>query len=100
DHGRSWVRETRLPRAPWRRLVERSRLASRVLRHEVRALLRLADGTLVASSREGVYHGRAGDAVLRPSRIEEGKLPFMPPMRLAAGPDGVIVFGEYGAGRG
>jgi hypothetical protein len=99
DDGATWRQVSALPRSPLRRLAERSRMACRLLRHEVRALLRLADGTLVAASREGVFHGREGDRVLRPSEIAFGELPLLPPMRLGAGPNGAVVFGEYGDGR-
>jgi hypothetical protein len=76
-----------------------SRLACRLLRQEVRALLHLGGGRLVAASREGVFHGREGDAALRASAVAAGELPLLPPMRLGAGPDGAVVFGEYGDGR-
>jgi hypothetical protein len=99
DDGITWRRVSSLPRSPMRRLIERSRLACRLLRHEVRALLALPDGGLVAASREGVFHGREGDSVLLPSEVAIDDLPLLPPMRLGAGPDGTVVFGEYGDGR-
>jgi hypothetical protein len=99
DDGASWWRASSLPRSPLRRLAEASRLACRLLRHEVRALLHLADGRLIGASREGVFHGREGDARLQPSEVVVGALPLLPPMRLGGGPDGAVVFGEYGDGR-
>lgn len=99
DDGASWRRISALPRSPLRRLAEPSRLACRLLRHEVRALLRLSDGTLIAASREGVFHGREGAGTLQPSEVDAGDLSLLPPMRLGAGPDRTIVFGEYGDGR-
>lgn len=99
DDGRSWSRVARLPRAPWRRAAELSRLACRLLRQEVRALARLADGSYVAANREGVFHGRPGDPVLRRSAVEEGSQPARAPMRLTVGPDGVVLWGEYTSAR-
>ena len=96
DDGAHWTHVTALPRAPWRRAAEISRLACRLLRQEVRALVRLADGGYVAANREGVFFGRAGDPRLRPSTVESGALPLMPPMRLCAGPGDTVVWGEYG----
>jgi len=99
DAGKTWIRVAALPRSPARRLAESSRLACRLLRHEVRALLREPQGGLVAASREGVFFGPEGEPLLRPSRVEAGSTPLLPPMRLGSGPDGTIVFGEYGNGR-
>lgn len=99
DEGRTWRRVTTLPRSPWRWAAERSRLASRLLRQEVRALVRLSGDRYVAANREGVFHGGASDRVLRPSGIEDGGVPIKPPMRLTPGPGEVVVFGEYGSRR-
>ncbi len=99
DDGASWRSVSALPRSPLRRMMEPSRLACRLLRHEVRALLRTTEGTLVAASREGVFYGRAGDPTLRSCEVDHGDLPLLPPMRLGAGPNGAVVFGEYGDGR-
>lgn len=100
DAGRSWTRVTSLPRSPWRRAAELSRLACRLLRQEVRALAQLSDGSYVAANREGVFHGRAGDPVMRRSQVEEAGVRLMPPMRIGVGPDDVVVWGEYGSARG
>jgi hypothetical protein len=99
DDGASWRTVTRLPRSPWRRVAEHSRLASRLVRQEVRALVRLPDGGYVAANREGVFWGRCSDPVLAPSRIAVGEHPLMPPMRLTLGPHGEVLFGEYGSRR-
>ena len=48
DDGVTWTRVTCLPRSPLRKAAELSRLACRLLRQEVRALVRLSDGTYVA----------------------------------------------------
>jgi hypothetical protein len=100
DDGRSWQRVSTLPRSTLRRAAEYSRMACRLIRHEIRALARLSDGSFVAANRQGVYHGRAGDDVFQRSETETGDLPLMPPMRLSVGPDDVVLFGEYGSGGG
>ncbi|HEY8494677.1 MAG TPA: hypothetical protein VIN04_12345 [Myxococcota bacterium] len=100
DGGASWRRVSALPCSWMRRLARPSRLACRLLRQEVRALLRLSDGSYVAANREGLFHGRDGDPVLRPSLVETAGVPLMPPMRLTAGPGDVVVCGEYGSSRG
>jgi hypothetical protein len=99
DDGATLERVSSLPRAPWRWAAEWSRLACRLLRQEIRALARLPDGDYVAASRLGVFHGRAGDEPLQRSRVEVGDLPLMPPMRLTVGPEGVVLWGEYGSHR-
>ena len=82
-----------------RRAAEFSRLATRLLRHEVRALVPLEDGGLVAANRRGVFAGRVGDVLLAESRVESGDLALLPPLCIGTGP-GVVVFGEYGSPRG
>jgi hypothetical protein len=99
DDGATWTRVTTLPCSPWRRVAQASRLASRLLRQEVRALAVLGDEALVGANREGVYFGHSGAASMEPSTIEAGDLPLLPPMSLSVGPGGRIVFGEYGCPR-
>lgn len=99
DGGASWTRVASLPCPAWRRLAEPSRLASRLLRQEVRALLRLADGTLVAACRLGVFHGPGTGGRLAPSTIDGEGVPVQFPMRLGRGPGDVVAFGEYVAPR-
>jgi len=99
DEGGTWTRVSSLPRSPLRRLAEASRLACRLLRHEVRALARLSDGTYLAANRGGVFRGREGDPVMTRCEIETGDLPLMPPMRITVGPGDTVVWGEYGSGR-
>ena len=96
DDGLTWTKVASMPRSPARRMAEWSRLACRLLRQEVRALVRLSDGTYVAANRQGVFHGREGDAVMTRSRIEEGEVRLMPPMRLSVGPGDLVLWGEYG----
>lgn len=95
DEGRTWTALPSLPRSPVRRVAELSRLACRLLRHEIRALVRPAEGSYVATSRQGVFHGREGERWMKPSAVQEDGLPYKPPMRLTTGPDGVVLWGEY-----
>lgn len=99
DDGLTWTKVAALPRSLVRRVMEPSRLACRLLRQEVRALARLDGGSYVASNREGVFHGREGEVELTPSQVEAGSLPCMPPMRITLGPDGTVLWGEYGSRR-
>lgn len=92
DDGARWEPIAELPRSGVRHLAEKVRLASRLLRHEIRGLVRLPGGALVVASREGVFAGREGET-LAPARVEGGS--YLPPMRISAGPDGTVVFGEY-----
>jgi len=95
DDGQTWTEVSSLPRGPVRRMAEFSRLACRLLRHEVRALARHPDGTYVAASRQGVFFGRSGDRVFAPSALDSGDPRLYPPMRITVGPDGTILWGEY-----
>jgi len=99
DDGRTWEPVTSMPRNLLRRMADRSRLACRLLRMEVRALARRADGGYVAANREGVFVAAPGERRMRPSRIETGGLPLLPPMRISRGPAGQLVWGEYGSPR-
>ncbi|MCP4590284.1 MAG: hypothetical protein GY842_06050 [bacterium] len=96
DDGQTWARITEIPRAFSRRLVETSRLACRLLRHEVRALVALSDGTLVASTRAGLYRAGPGEGQMVPSWVCCDGDALMPPMCLTCGPDDRILGGEYG----
>lgn len=100
DDGASWRRAASLPRGPLRRAAELSRLASRLLRHEVRALARLSDGSLVAANREGVFAGPERGGALAASAIADGGLAVLPPLRIGVGARDRVVFGEYGSPRG
>jgi hypothetical protein len=99
DDGRSWTRVSSIPRAPTRGLVERSRLACRLLRHEIKALAKLSDGALIVSTREGVYRAAPGAPCMSPSMVETAGLPLMPPMCLSVGPNDRVIWGEYGSSR-
>jgi hypothetical protein len=97
DGGRSWQHVTSMPLSPVRRLINPSRLLCRLARQEVRALVRTDEGGYVASNREGVFVARPGERRMRPAKIDAGDLPLMPPMRMAKGPAGEIIWGEYGS---
>jgi hypothetical protein len=96
DQGQHWEHVSALPQSPIRKLANYSRMACRILRQEVRALAQLSDGTYVASDRTGVYYGKGADRAFRPCRIQGGKVPVRPPMRICAGPEDVALWGEYG----
>ncbi len=99
DQGESFVRVASFPRSLWRRGAEVSRLACRLLRQEVRALVRLSDGSYVAANREGVFFGPGDGGVLQDSEVESGDCELMPPFRMARGPADEVVWGEYGSWR-
>lgn len=97
DRGRTWRHVCSMPQSPLRRLAGSVRLGARLIRQEVRALVRRSDGGCVASNRQGVFVAGEGENRMRASRVDAGRLPLMPPMRLSAGPGGRLVFGEYGS---
>lgn len=97
DAGRSWDCVASMPLDPVRRLANSSRLLCRLLRQEVRALARTAEGGYVASNRQGVFVSAPGERRMRPSVIESAGLALLPPMRIAKGPAGEILWGEYGS---
>lgn len=98
DGARTWEPVTSMPRDWLRRIASPSRLLCRLIRQEVRALTRTRGGSLVAANRQGVFVSKPGEATMRPSRIDgAGELPVMPPMRIAQGPNGEIIWGEYGS---
>jgi len=99
DGGKTWTGVASLPLSTFRRTVEHSRLACRLLRHEVRALARLTDGTLAAASREGVFYGREGEGELKASTVAATGARPRPPMRLTVGPGDVVLWGEYTSAR-
>lgn len=99
DGGASWTATSSLPRSSLRRLAEKSRLACRLVRQEIRALAVLPDGTHVASNREGIFHGREGDPIMTRCAVENEGLPVMPPMRISVGPGDLVLWGEYGSPR-
>lgn len=94
DGGLNWSFETAMQR-PWqRRLIEGSRLACRALRHEVRAMARLSDGSYVAASKKAVYFARPGQRLMTESRVEIVDF-LKPPMMFGVGPNDRVLWGEY-----
>lgn len=86
---------TSMPRRVVRRMAEVSRLASRLLRHEVKALGVLSDGSCVAADRERVFHAPPCERVMSLSVVEEAGQPFKPPMAITVGPNDRVLWGEY-----
>ncbi len=99
DDGANWTRALEIPASPLRRVAGWSRLAARLLRHEVRALIPLSDGGFVAATREGVFFSSRGEQRMSPSRIDGENLKVFPPMCLTVGPNDAVLWGEYWANR-
>lgn len=104
DDGQSWQRVMRLPCSLARRAAQSSRLACRLLRHEVKALASLPDGGYVASNRQGVFYAEGvqvrGESEGPPVMMCPGRLPascrkMFPPMTLTVGPGDRVIWGEY-----
>lgn len=96
DGGRNWTMPCVVPSPPTRRIAQISRLACRLLRHEVRAAQVLSDGTIVAATRCGVWFAAPGERRMRPSLVESlGGRPAKPPMTLTLGPGDQVLWGEY-----
>lgn len=95
DDGATWTHVTSIPRSFARRLAEPCALTCRLLRHEIKAAGALPDGTLVAATREGVYHAAPGQLGMTRSRVEEGDQPLSPPMTITVGPGARVLWGEY-----
>lgn len=95
DDGATWVFVTRMPSAGIRRWAGWSRLASRLLRHEVRAMNVTPRGTVVASNREWVYVAAPGEPLMRRAKVDAGSQSLAPPMTMTVGPDGRVLWGEY-----
>lgn len=95
DDGATWTFVTRMPSTGVRRWAGWSRLASRLLRHEVRAMNVTPSGTVVASNREWVYFATPGETLMRRAQVNGGAQPLAPPMTMTIGPDGRVLWGEY-----
>src|SRR5262249_12213870 len=85
DQGRSWQFVTKVPCSLIRRLAQVSRMACRLVRHEVRSLKVLSDGSLLASNREYIYFANPGDDVMTRAKLDEGTQPLSPPMIITVG---------------
>jgi len=99
DQGANWERVTALPRSLMRRFAEPIRLARRLLRHEIRALAKLSDGTYIAATREGVFYGHQGDSTMCSATFSGCERQPAPPMRIEVGPNDTVVWGEYSSKR-
>ena len=99
DDGSTWSMVGTAPIPLKRRPGQFLRLAARLLRFEIRALVSRADDTVVAANRDWVYFSRPGETVMQRSRVDEGTQPLVPPFNMIQGPDGRILFGEYNARR-
>jgi len=95
DDGRTWVLRATMPERGVRRLARLSRMASRLLRHEVKAFDVLEGGGCVAANREWVYFAGPGERHMRPSVVEDAGQPVKPPMTMTVGPNDRILWGEY-----
>ncbi|MBN2562302.1 MAG: hypothetical protein JXQ75_15360 [Phycisphaerae bacterium] len=100
DDGRTWTFVASMPRSFGRRLAEASRLACRLLRHEVKALAALSDGTHVACNRQWVYYARPGDRLMCPSAVDEQDGRLFPSMTITVGPEDRVIWGEYNSKTG
>jgi hypothetical protein len=100
DDGATWSHVTEMPLRLTRRIAEMSRLASRLLRHEVKALGLLSDGSCVAADRTGVFHAAPGEPVMRCCEIEDDGRPVKAPMTITVGPDDRVLWGEYNSKTG
>ncbi|UCG17518.1 MAG: hypothetical protein JSV19_05695 [Phycisphaerales bacterium] len=95
DDGNAWTKITAVPRGFTRWMAEHSRMACRLLRHEIRAFRVLSTGRYVAANRESVFHARPGEPTMTQSRIEQGTQPVAPPMSITVGPGDRVLWGEY-----
>lgn len=95
DGGQTWQHCVSLPCSPFRRLAGASRLLSRLLRLEVRAVGLLSTGGMVASTREGIYYSKSGERQMKRSRIDQRLQKVYPPMTLTVGPMDRVIWGEY-----
>lgn len=95
DEGLTWTLRAGMPEQGIRRVARLSRMAARLLRHEVKAFDELRSGGCVAANREGVYFARSGERAMRASAVEAAGQPVKPPMTLTVGPNDRILWGEY-----
>jgi len=95
DDGQTWLRVLRMPCSLARRTAQFSRLACRLLRHEIKALESLPKGGYVASNRSRVFFAPPDELMMAPSKVSEDGQTLAPPMTMTVGPAGRVLFGEY-----
>ncbi len=93
DWGYRWGLDCVIPSNPLKSTLARYRLAARLLRQDVSAMVLLSDGARIAVARDGIYRAAAGEVEMtRTHAIERGSRP----LNIHAAPDDTVVFGEYG----
>lgn len=95
DDGLTWQLVFSIPRAWQHWVIERSRLACRLFRHEVRALRLLSDGAAAAATRQGLFWAAPGQTRMQPAVIHDDGKPFAWPMTLSQLPGDCLIWGEY-----
>lgn len=95
NEGQLWQPVCAVPLSVPRRIASASRLASRLLRNEIKAMNLLDNGGLIASTREGVYRAGSGESWMVPCRVHDGDQRAEPPITITIGPGGRVVWGEY-----
>ncbi len=93
--GGSWEALGRIPGKTTRHIAGKVRLAARLLRYEVKALVEISPDRLVASVREGLFY-YDGTTWNRAHVAPCGNRPARSPMRILASAAGEVVWGEYG----
>ena len=78
-----------------RKLIEPSRLACRLLRHEIRAFFILSDGTKIIATRQGLYHCRGDDLMARRAVLPNMDPPIRSPMTITCDSQDRVLWGEY-----
>lgn len=78
-----------------RRLIEKSRLLSRLFRHEIRGAVVLTDGAKVVATRQGLYYGQSGQMLLTAACIPPLTPEIRQPMTITADSQDRILWGEY-----
>lgn len=95
DGGATWADFLAIPGNVSSMITRHSRIASRFLRHEVRAFMPLADGRCVAATRAGIFFSEAGQLHMSPAQVDATGRTAQFPTSLCAGPDGRVIWGEY-----
>jgi len=91
DLGKTWQLRWRIPLKGWKNFVPLSRLATRLLRQEIRSFVLLSDGTPIVVSRHGIYRASS-----------EGDMDFVmipddgTPLNMCVDRNDRVLFGDYG----